>query len=370
MTDYFNFGDFAESLGLPSDAEIRRSLGQKSDNLDAFIEAYKKDDFARALSELESVDVEQSGLLAVLRAACEFGLKHYMDALNQCQLVTAPEVAYAAYYLQGKCHDNLGQLEEAVRAYDHSLSTHPNPVRVLLPKARALMKLERLDEAIEVCENVLDCDSRSVEALNMLGSAYAMEGDLTGAGIIYDEALAIEPNSAEVLRNKGLLFFQMGKFRDAVEQLRHATTSEPENVTGWCQLGATYGKMAMYDEVKRCFGEAVKLNPRDGTIWNDSGISLLEVANKTGDTQIFNEAVDRFEKALEHSKGKAAAGFRIAWRLISQHILEADQYAKSIGEMAGAKEEQEYRNEFIGKVLRPIGERIVALADKYNVEPR
>ena len=113
--------------------------------------------------------------------------------------------------------------EEALRVASQIASRAPDDARVKLELAKALIANDRAHEAVRPVEQAI------AQGLHEDWSAYSTYGvalDKVGkhrqARVQYDRALAISPDNARVLNNKGLSFALSGQPRLAEDALRTA----------------------------------------------------------------------------------------------------------------------------------------------------
>jgi tetratricopeptide (TPR) repeat protein len=73
-----------------------------------------------------------------------------------------------------------------------------------------------------------------------LGNSLAKQGKVAEAGAACDKVAAIQPgNAATCWRNLGIVLYNLGNHKDAVEPLKKATQLDPNNGQGWYLLGAS-----------------------------------------------------------------------------------------------------------------------------------
>jgi len=87
-----------------------------------------------------------------------------------------------------------GQYERALEEYNLALQEVPNHIHALRGKARTLMQLNRLDEAMKM----------------------------------FNIAIAHEPDFAGTFANRGILYDQMGQYQKAIEDYDRALSMDPE----------------------------------------------------------------------------------------------------------------------------------------------
>jgi tetratricopeptide (TPR) repeat protein len=93
-----------------------------------------------------------------------------------------------------------GQIEEAIETCRTGLSTHPGHVSARVTLGRALIGLDRLDEAQAELERVLRSAPENVTAVRGLADISRRRGNLLEALMRYRAALSLLPDDPELQR--------------------------------------------------------------------------------------------------------------------------------------------------------------------------
>jgi tetratricopeptide (TPR) repeat protein len=83
---------------------------------------------------------------------------------------------------------------------------------------------------------VVDDDPENVSALLYLGRMYRVQGRHEEAADVLRQAAAVDADDADVQRELGYLFLDLGRPSAAVERFRRALELEPEQLTSWTGL--------------------------------------------------------------------------------------------------------------------------------------
>jgi Tfp pilus assembly protein PilF len=88
----------------------------------------------------------------------------------------------------------------------------------------------RTDDAIAVMNRVLTREPNNIQALNFIGYTYAEQGiKLDEAERLIKKALEIKPDAGFIMDSMGWVYYQRGKYKDALEWLRKAIALEGED---------------------------------------------------------------------------------------------------------------------------------------------
>jgi arylsulfatase A-like enzyme/Flp pilus assembly protein TadD len=133
----------------------------------------------------------------------------------------------------GVAHWRKGALDEALRAFDKSLSLDHNysialnnTGSVYLSKYLADKNRLDLDRAIQNFERAIQLDPGYASAYNGLGAAYSQSGNIDGAIRSWEKAIGINPDLGFSLYNLGLAYLRRGDKAKALEYLNEYKKKE------------------------------------------------------------------------------------------------------------------------------------------------
>ncbi len=117
------------------------------------------------------------------------------------------------------------------------------------------------------------------------GAAMAMElrdaiehhrrGELERAAVIYEAALALEPERADALHLLGLVALQKGDARRAADLIGRAVAVRPDEADYHAGLGETYWALGQPERAVACYLESLRLRPGNAHALNNLGSTLL-----------------------------------------------------------------------------------------------
>ncbi|MGB8217155.1 MAG: tetratricopeptide repeat protein [Candidatus Methanoperedens sp.] len=135
---------------------------------------------------------------------------------------------------------------------------------------------------------------------NNLGLAYDRIGKYEEAITELKEALRLNPDYIEVHNNLGVTYDRMGKPDEAVNELKVALNLNPNYAEAHCNLGNIYTSAGRYEEAAGELEEALKINPELAIGHNNLGnIYALQKRNE--------EAIQEFKEALRINPDYAPA---------------------------------------------------------------
>jgi tetratricopeptide (TPR) repeat protein len=121
------------------------------------------------------------------------------------------------------------------------------------------------EEATTIEEQVWDSwlvsGSATVDVLMKRGLEYQKDNDLEAARDVFDRAIAIKPDYAEVWNRRAVLFFNDGKYDEAVKDLESALTYEPRHFGAWVGLGMIFESIDRPEAALKAYRKALAIDP-------------------------------------------------------------------------------------------------------------
>jgi tetratricopeptide (TPR) repeat protein len=127
---------------------------------------------------------------------------------------------------------------------------------------------------------------------NNLGIVYDKKGWHESAIAIYQEGLAINPNSAELHRSLGQAYYEKGDGQKAVGEYEQAVYLDPQMATAYSDLGYIYDRMDQDEEAFEAYRKALEI---DSTLVR-AHVNLGFLFEKK---ELYEQAVNAYLKALE-----------------------------------------------------------------------
>ncbi|MFT5601756.1 MAG: tetratricopeptide (TPR) repeat protein [Flavobacteriales bacterium] len=203
----------------------------------------------------------------------------------------------------------LSRLNSANKSFDKALDNLSTVLRYDEYNAKAYFwkgvvfeKIGEIENAASSYQTAIEQDANYAAAHNHLGLLYANSYDPIALDY-YNAALAIEPGSFEVLRNKALLLKDLEKYQESISVFKQLTADDSLYSEGYYNIGNTY--ISMYrdnmDEVAKdsitknaifYFEKAIQVQPEYIKATFNLGVVNAFIGNK-------EIAKTNFEKVLE-----------------------------------------------------------------------
>lgn len=173
----------------------------------------------------------------------------YQGAVSHLQVTVRGRTNDAyAHYLLGLAQWKSGELEQAARSLETSLTLDATRPRCWVNLARVRMDLGDASGALEAATKCLEIDPGSSDGYHLEGRAEAALGRADEAEASLGKACELDPGSGYAQNSLGLLLIQRGRFGDAVPHLEAAKSKLPQVSFVRNNLGVAYERTGRLKE--------------------------------------------------------------------------------------------------------------------------
>ena len=135
------------------------------------------------------------------------------------------------FITRGLIYFNRGDFYNAKADFDSAVILKPDSAEALYDYALALEKIDSNDEAIEIYDRLIATDSEFFNGRYNRGRLKVLKGDYNRALEDFNRALEIDPNSADVINEIGVVHFRQQKYEEAYADLNRAAELDARNET-------------------------------------------------------------------------------------------------------------------------------------------
>ncbi|MBM3276807.1 MAG: tetratricopeptide repeat protein [Candidatus Handelsmanbacteria bacterium] len=197
-----------------------------------------------------------------------------------CSRGPSPE-AQAAFE-QGTGLHQQGRFPEAEAAYRRAVELAPEEARFHYQLAVALHAQGRFQDAEAPLQRAAELDRSYLPPRIALGKiAYDLKGDAALARKHLQEALDLDPRSAEALYTLGVIEQREGNFPSAVERFALIDSSASAYPQAQAQIGQCYLQSGQLDQAVEALKKAIRLAPQEPGPF----IALGQVLSRQGKTR-------------------------------------------------------------------------------------
>nr|XP_042705820.1 protein O-mannosyl-transferase TMTC1 isoform X2 [Chrysemys picta bellii] len=157
---------------------------------------------------------------------------------------------------------DTGAPERAVSHYQQAIWLSPNHYVAMVNLGRLYRSLGQNKETEAWYKRALKV-SRKAEILSPLGALYYNTGRYEEALQVYREAAALQPSNKEIRLALAQVLAMMGQTKEAEKMTNHIVTEEAECLECYRLLSAIYSKQERYSKALEAIDKALQLKPKD-----------------------------------------------------------------------------------------------------------
>ncbi len=195
--------------------------------------------------------------------------KRYQDALEIMgnALGSIPKDSSAIIFYTAVIHSRNDQFELAKEGYDRLLKSNPDDIGLRFSRASMDERLGHFEDAEKEFKWVIQKDPENAMALNYLGYMYADKGiKLRESRDLIERALKIDPENGAFLDSYAWVLYKMGKYEEALVQMKKALNTETEDPLLYDHEGDIYAALKQDAQARESWQKALELKPDDQTI--------------------------------------------------------------------------------------------------------
>jgi tetratricopeptide (TPR) repeat protein len=113
----------------------------------------------------------------------------------------------------------------------------------------------------EIWDAWLVSGSATVDTLMERGLEYQAQDDLEAARDAFDRAIAILPEYAEGWNRRAVLFFNDGRYDEAIADLESAITYEPRHFGAWIGMAMIFESVERPEAALKAYDKALEIHP-------------------------------------------------------------------------------------------------------------
>jgi Tfp pilus assembly protein PilF len=158
-----------------------------------------------------------------------------------------------------------GEHEKTVESWKKAIAINPNP-RYLSALGNAYLRLKEYDKAMEVYDRFIQMAPNFPgvdHVYSDMGNFFVTVGRYDEAVSQLKKAISLRPDRAVYYYNLGNILGRVGRFEEAVPYFEMALRLNPDNTAVYKKLGICYGGMGKKEEAKRFLETYLKSMPLD-----------------------------------------------------------------------------------------------------------
>jgi tetratricopeptide (TPR) repeat protein len=225
------------------------------------------------------------------------------EAEKACRAAIAKRSDHAsALYTLGTLERNQGKYEDALGHFKKVREVEPQNSLGWAGEGSVLLRLNRIDEAVEALRRAVALDPADTASIANLGNAFRKQGKTAEAIDTYKRALEKAPDDPDLLNNLAVALRAERKNAEAVELLTKALRTKPNDPN-------LSGNMAKALRAEKRYGDAIKYyetaiadhGASDPGLYFDLGYCYEQTGRK-------DQAIGAYRKHIELIKAKDPKG--------------------------------------------------------------
>ncbi|KAM8980305.1 LOW QUALITY PROTEIN: protein O-mannosyl-transferase TMTC1 [Sarcophilus harrisii] len=246
-------------------------------------------EFADAYSSLASLLAEQE----LFQKAEEV----YQAGIKNCPESSDLHNNYGVFLV------DTGTPESAIYHYQQAIQLSPHHHVAMVNLGRLYRSLGENKEAEEWYKRALDI-TQTAEILSPLGALYYNTGRYEEALQIYREAAALQPSAKEIQLALAQVLAMMGQTEEAEKMTNHIVSEEAGCLECYRLLSAIYSKQEHYPKALEAIDKALQLKPKDPKVISEL---FFTKGNQLREQNFLDKAFESYQVAVQLNPEQAQA---------------------------------------------------------------
>lgn len=244
--------------------------------------------FARA----SQIDPSHAGVRLEMAAdLLDLGRLDEAEAGFRAVLALSPSNA-AAHMGLGHCARRRGDRLASLQCFLAAAANNPENLWAKPEAATDLLELNRLDEAQDLYNEVLDQQPDNLTALMGLVHCARRRGDSSAAHASLNHALSIAPHNISVLLEIANEQRDSGKWREAEATLLAILSRDPQNLHALTILGLVHRALEQHEEALATFTRAHEFHPGRAQLLVEMAIEERFLGRQDACNRLLNTALE------------------------------------------------------------------------------
>ncbi|XP_051817071.1 protein O-mannosyl-transferase TMTC1 isoform X4 [Antechinus flavipes] len=198
---------------------------------------------------------------------------------------------------------DTGTPENAMYHYQQAIQLSPHHHVAMVNLGRLYRSLGENKEAEEWYKRALDI-TQTAEILSPLGALYYNTGRYEEALQIYREAAALQPSAKEIQLALAQVLAMMGQTEEAEKMTNHIVSEEAGCLECYRLLSAIYSKQEHYTKALETIDKALQLKPKDPKVISEL---FFTKGNQLREQNFLDKAFESYQVAVQLNPEQAQA---------------------------------------------------------------
>lgn len=275
--------------------QLRSPEHESEEKADPDMQAGRRlDDIAIALSR---VGQQQAGVLVVSeaidlvpdsahflhnRASIRIGLREWEAAKDDLErAVELDPEHHLSYNALGLTYAMLGDEEAALATWETAAKREPDNPVIWVERSIALLRLNRLPEALEEIDRAIDLAPNEPEFQIRKAHIYEVMGELSNARQIIRDVLKKSPDNRHALGHLASELIDLGNYEEALPIVRRVAETKPHDGRNFNLLAICLDHLGHHEEALQSYENAVENAPTDSLYRLNRASLLVKMGHDT-----------------------------------------------------------------------------------------
>ncbi|TRZ12388.1 hypothetical protein HGM15179_014715 [Zosterops borbonicus] len=223
---------------------------------------------------------------------------------------------------------DTGSPERAVSHYRQAILLSPAHHVAMVNLGRLHRSLGQNKEAEVWYKRALKV-SQKAEILSPLGALYYNTGRYEEALQVYREAAALQPSNKDIQLALAQVLAMMGQTKEAEKMTNHILNEDATCLECYRFLSAIYSKQELYAKALEAIEKALQLKPKDPKVISEL---FFTKGNQLREQNLFDKAFESYKRAVELNPDQAQAWMNMGGieHIKGSYITARDYYEKAL----------------------------------------
>ncbi|NXM36515.1 TMTC1 protein, partial [Oxyruncus cristatus] len=232
-------------------------------------------------------------------------------------------------------HNNYGVFLVDTGSPERAMSHYRQAIRLSPAHHVAMVNLGRLHRSLgqnkeaEVWYKRALKVSRKAEILSPLGALYYNTGRYEEALQVYREAASLQPSNREIRLALAQVLAMMGRTKEAEKMTNHILSEDVECLECYRLLSAIYSKQEHYAKALEAIEKALQLKPKDPKVISEL---FFTKGNQLREQNLLDKAFESYKRAVELNPDQAQAWMNMGGieHIKGSYVTARDYYEKAL----------------------------------------
>ena len=204
----------------------------------------------------------------------------------------SPDQQAEADYNAGLEQMKKGDHTTAITFFTKSITAKPDFDKAYYNRAIALTHVKRYPEAHSDINRVIAKTPQNADYFFTKGLIYFNENKKDSLLQILDKCLGLKANHPEANYYKGMILYETGEYKQAIESYNKAIEADPKYVYAYNDRASAKRELRDFNGAISDYEKAITLDDKDDFIYNNLGSAYRDNKN-------YLKAIEAYDKALQ-----------------------------------------------------------------------